>query len=492
MHRVPSPRLRNRVLISSIFLALSAVALSAQAQQPVAASAPPNVGAPPANIVMTKEYVATVGRMAYLWGWPLINARHRRASFGQSPEPGLLGGVVPVGPTGYIGMLTGYISPKEHFVTCPNQDVVYGFGFAAVDKEPVIVQVPDFGKRFWVYALYDARTDSFGALGKQYGTKPGIYMVVGPNWKGTVPKGITKVFKAPTDLIGMAPRIFLDDTAEDKKAIQPVLNKIMIYPLSKYTGKAQTKDWSKVPSFPSPAGQGEGETRWVDPEKFFDELPDVLREVPPLPGEEAMYAQMQAVLDAAAKNPAIKDQLKQLAVDAEQTLIKPLFQFSNNGVPIGNGWTTAPNGARWGYDYVSRAAVARSNMYVNRPEETRYFYLDVDSKNERLNGANRYTVTYKSPPPVNGFWSLTVYNDKHLFEPNALNRYSLGTKSKSLKYNADGSLTLYVQAESPGADKESNWLPIPKGEFSLYQRTYWPKPEVLQGKWVPPAASKTN
>lgn len=476
----------------AIALMLACTTLLVQAQQTMPVPAQSNVSPPPSDIVMTKDYVATVGRMAYLWGWPLINARHRRATFNKSPEPGLLGGVLPVAPTGYITMLTGYIAPEERFVTCPNQDVVYGFGFAAVDKDPVIIQVPDFGKRFWVYALYDARTNSFGGLGKQYGTKPGIYMVVGPNWKGTVPKGITKVFHSPTDLIGMAPRIFMDDTPEDHQAIQPVLNQIMIYPLSKYTGRAQTKDWSKVPTFPAPADQGAGETKWVDPETFFDELPDVLREVPPLPGEEAWYAQMKAVLDAAAKDPAIKDELKQVAADAEQNLVGPLFQFSNNGIPVGNGWTTAPNGGRFGYDYLTRTAVSRSNMYVNRPEETRYFYLDVDSKGQRLNGANHYKVTYRQLPPVNGFWSLTVYNEHHLFEPNSLNRYSLGTKSKDLKRNADGSLTLYVQNESPGADKESNWIPTPKGDFSLYQRTYWPKAEVITGKWTPPAAEKTN
>lgn len=478
-----------RTSLAMIFASATLVAMAA-ATMPT----PPDGGTapPPAGIVMTKEYVQTVGRMAYLWGWPLINERHRRTMFNKAPEPGLLGGVLPVAPTGYITMLTDYIAPEERFVTCPNQDVVYGFGFAAVDKDPVIIQVPDFGDRFWVYALYDGRNSSFGGLGKQYGTKPGIYMVAGPNWKGAIPKGITKVIHAPTDLIGMAPRIFMDDTAQDRKAIQPLLNKIMIYPLSRYTGKARTIDWSKVPKFPAPADQGEGETKWVDPNTFFDELPDVLRDVPPLPGEEALYAQMKAVLLAADKDPAIKSQLKEVAQDAEKSLVGPLFEFRNNGIPVGNGWTTAPNGGRFGFDYVTRTAVARSNMFVNRPEETRYFYLDVDGKGERLNGANHYTVTYKILPLVNGFWSLTVYNEHHLFEPNRLNRYSLGTKNKNLKYNTDGSLTLYVQSESPGADKESNWIPAPKGDFSLYQRTYWPKPEVVEGKWIPPAAEKIN
>ncbi|WP_426611336.1 DUF1254 domain-containing protein [Bradyrhizobium sp. McL0616] len=443
---------------------------------------------PPSDMLMTKDYVATMGRLTYLWGWPIINERHRRATFNKAPESGLGGGVLPIGPENYVTMLTDYIAADEHFVTCPNQDVTYGFGFGDLAKDAVVVQVPDFGDRFWVYALYDARSDSFGELGKQYGTKPGVYLIVGPNWKGNVPAGITAVIHSPTNTIAMAPRILLDDTAEDRKAIQPVLNQIMIYPLSKYTGNPQTKDWKSIPHFPTPTGQGSGETRWVDPETFFDELPATLDETPPLPGEEALYAQMRFLLDAATKNPAIKNQLKEVAIEAEENLIGPLFEFRNYGLQIGNGWTTAPNGARFGYDYLTRAAVAKSNMYVNRPEETRYFYLDLDGNGKRLNGSNRYTVTFKSPPPVNGFWSLTMYNQHHLFEPNKINRFSLGTKNKNLKSNPDGSLTIYVQHESPGPDKESNWLPAPEGDFSLYTRTYWPKPEVNEGKWAPPPA----
>jgi hypothetical protein len=133
-------------------------------------------------------------------------------------------------------------------------------------------------------------------------------------------------------------------------------------------------------------------------------------------------------------------------------------------------------------------------MYDNAPEETRYIYTDFDKDGAQLNGGNRYTVTFAAGqlPPVNGFWSLTVYNKEHLFEPNRLNRFSLGTKNKAMKPNSDGSLTLYFQNESPGTDKETNWVPTPKDEFSLYIRTYWPKPEILNGTWVPPSAVKAG
>jgi hypothetical protein len=455
---------------------------------------PTEIQGTPAGTVMTPEYVAAVGRIAYLWGWPLVNNLNRSLGIKDLPGPGRVGDVIPASPPGHISMLTDYISYKEQYVTCPNQDTVYGAGYQHVDTQPVVVQVPDFGDRFYTYQIADARTNSFGNIGKQYGTKPGFYLVVGPNWNGTVPQGITGVLHSPTDLVAIFPRAFLDDTPEDKAAIQPLLNQIMVYPLTEFDGKMKTTDWKKTPAFPAPPSTG-GETKWVVPEKFFDELPIVMKQISPLPGEESLYATMESVLDAASKDPKLKQVLTQTAVAAEKDLITPLFDFHNNGRPVGNGWTSPSNGANWGFDYLSRAATAKSNMYDNAPNETRYIYTDFDSSGQRLNGAHGYTVTFPAgqTPPVSGFWSLTLYNKAHLFAPNALNRFSLGTKSaKSMKLGADGSLTLYVQNTSPGPDKEANWLPAPKDDFSLYIRAYWPKPELTEGRWTPPEVKKTK
>ncbi|MDF1635575.1 DUF1254 domain-containing protein [Mycoplana sp. MJR14] len=233
-------------------------------------------------------------------------------------------------------LLSDYIDPAQTFITCPNQDVVYGLGFFDLDKQPVVAQVPDFGDRFWVYALYDARTDQFADLGKPYGSQPGFYLLVGPNWKGEVPDGITGVFHSPTSLANGIPRIFQDDTPEDKAAIQRLIDQVVFYPLT---------------------------------------------------------------------------------------------------------------------------------------------------EGEQLEGSKTYSITFPEgqEPPVNGFWSLTLYNEEHFLHPNDLKRYSLGTKNKSLKRNADGSLTLYAGAKNPGGDKESNWLPAPEGTFSLYIRAYWGKEPILDG-----------
>ena len=128
------------------------------------------------------------------------------------------------------------------------------------------------------------------------------------------------------------------------------------------------------------------------------------------------------------------------------------------------------------------------NIYDNRPEETKYIYTDDDSEGKQLNGQDAYSITFAKGelPPVKGFWSLTLYDEEHFFHPNPLNRYSLGTKNKTLKYNADDSLTLYAGAKSPGPDKESNWLPAPDGKFSLYIRAYWAEPAVIDATWQPP------
>jgi hypothetical protein len=498
-----SPDLREEAVITtrrdmlaggSMLFAAGTASQLAWAQQVPAPRSSADVPGTPAGTIMPKDYVVMVARSAYLWGWPLVNQLNRRATFARVPEPGRLGGVLPIAPTGYVSMLTDYIAADERFVTCPNQDTVYGGGFMALDKQPVVVQVPDFGSRFYTYQLVDHRTDSFFSIGKQYNTKPGVYLMVGPNWNGTVPPGITAVGRSSTDLAAMFPRVFQDDTPEDKAAIQGLLRQIMVYPLTEFDGQMKTKDWSTVPSFSAPANAGNGETKWVIPETFFDQLPEVLRVVPPLPGEEAMYGQFIALMDAAARDPQIKATLTETAATAEAELIKPLFEFHNNGRPAGNGWTSPPNNARWGVDYLSRTATARSNMFDNTPNETRYIYTDFDKDGQRLTGAHRYSVMFApgETPPVNGFWSLTVYNKEHLFEPNTLNRFSLGTKSKSMRTNPDGSLTLYFQTNSPGADKEANWVPTPLDEFSLYIRAYWPKDAVFNGSWKPPVVVRAT
>jgi hypothetical protein len=284
----------------------------------------------------------------------------------------------------------------------------------------------------------------------------------------------------------------MDDTKEDRQAIQPLLKEIAMYPLDQFNGKMKSTEWSKLPKVPGP-GAGDEEVQWVIPEKFFEELPAVLADAPAMAGEEAKYAEILALIAVAKTDANIMRAIVEAAKETDTQVVKPLFQFRNFGKQLPFNWSTITNGAAFGTDYFIRTAVAKSNILVNLSEQAKYFYQDLDEKGERLNGVNRYKVTFAKgqTPPVKGFWSLTLYNQHHFFEINKLNRYSLGTKNKSSKNNADGSLTFYVQADPPGEEFYNNWLPAPaNADFSLFMRAYWPADASINGSWTPPAVVK--
>ncbi len=165
-------------------VAKSVVGLSEQAAFAKTAT---EVAGPMPGTRMTEEYVRMVGRDGYFWGWPTVNLYSRRLTYAQVPEIGRVG-IAPVAPLNRLGMLTDYVEPEERMVACPNQDVVYGIGALALDESPVVIQVPDFGDRFWMYQIVDLRTDSFAELGKMYGAQPGFYLLLGPGWEGTAPR----------------------------------------------------------------------------------------------------------------------------------------------------------------------------------------------------------------------------------------------------------------------------------------------------------------
>jgi hypothetical protein len=375
MHR--GPRFRR------LFIMTLLAALSGCQQQPAVtttnttstSAVPPAEITTPAGPVLntriTGPYARLVARDAYFWAWPLVNIYNRRQAFAKAPEPGIMNDL-PFAPSNRLAMLSDYVEPSERWVACPNQDVVYGAGVLALDQSPVVVQVPDFGKRFWVYQIVDLRTDSFADVGAMYGTKPGFYLLVGPDWKGDVPNGITSVFRSKTQTGFVVPRVFQDDTAEDKQAVQEVINGINAYPLSEFDGKVKTQSWKNIKKFPSEAS-GAAETRWVFPDKFFDELPEVLKDAKPLPGKEAKYAQVLAVIAQAQKDPALKNAMLDEATKTEKDVIEPLLQFRNFGLQLPGNWVTVSNGAAFGTDYFTRTAVARSNILVNKASETKYF-----------------------------------------------------------------------------------------------------------------------
>lgn len=445
-----------------------------------------SVSGPAPGSILTEAFVREVGRFAYLWAWPLVNVYNRYwTQDWVKTKFFLVGGVAPIAPINRLGMLVDYNQPGQRYITCPSQDLIYGFGVLDLARSPVVVQVPEFGKRFFVIQATDQRTDAFSEIGSMYGTKPGFYLLAGPHWHGKKPAGINAVFRSPTNLGCIIPRVFQEEDPADKAAVQPLICQIMAYPLSEFDGTMKEKDWTDAIPLPWKKLTNE-EWRWVNPSSFFESLPKALDLCPPLPGEEAIYALVGSVLAAANDDRALRNALKEAAEEADQALVAPLLEFRNFGVPLPHNWTTVVNSAQFGTDYYTRTAVARSNIFINRPRETRYFYQDLDVNGARLSGARRYTVTFKPVPPVKGFWSLTLYDKYHFFAPNKIDRFSLGTKSKQLRYEADGSVIVFVQREEPDADKMSNWLPAPDDEFSLYIRAYWPLPPLQEGLWTPP------
>ena len=213
-----------------------------------------------------------------------------------------------------------------------------------------------------------------------------------------------------------------------------------------------------------------------------------------MPGEEALYNWIGSLLDAASKDPEVMNTLRETAFAADLELVAPMMRWRVNGQPAGNGWTSPANNGAFGTDYIHRMGAVKADPYDNKRNEMMYFYTDTDSDLRQLVGKSSYSVTFVKGqlPPVKGFWSLTMYNPEHYFYPNALNRFALGTRNKSLKYNSDGSLTIYLGTKSPGEDKESNWLPAPAGNFSIWLRTYWPDQAILDGTWKPPVVSRPH
>ena len=351
-------------------------------------------------------------------------------------------------------------------MTCPNQDVVYGLGFFSLDEEPVVIQVPDFGDRFWIYALYDARTDQFAQIGKPYGTKPGFYLLVGPNWKGEAPAGIAAIVRSSTELANAIPRVFLDDTARGRAAIQTVLDQIVAYPLDGF--RRQDEDHRLEQGCrhsrrrnPRAAARPSGSSRRSSSTSFGT----VLDTVAPLPGEEAMYAQFRALLAAAAKDPAVKQTLIEAAVEPNAMSIAPFFEWKPQ----------RPAGRQRLEPLDQQCAVRRRLFQSHRHGEVEHVRQQADRDAVFL---HRQRLRRRSPQ-----WQQHLRGDlragtgtsgqrllvAHALQrtsflpPERRQRYSLGTKNKKLVRNADGSLTIYVSAKSPGADKEANWLPAPDG-----------------------------
>lgn len=437
--------------------------------------------------------VKAVAAEAYVWGWPLAYVHKVREALERVPAPGRSGGM-PVAPLNRLAMLSDRATPRLRGVACPNQDVIYGFGMFDLEASPVVLQVPDFGGRFWLYQLGDQRTDAFADFGSMHGTAPGFHLVVGPSWSGTPPAGVVRVVRSPTRYAYCLPRIFVSDSPGDREAALPAVAQVNAYPLDEFDGHMRVVDWSKARWLPDLTGKGRRGVE-VSPEGFLDLLPDLINDVPPRPGEEPLYARLRRLVRLLDTDPTARRDAAEAIQATDRDVVAPLFHFRNVGTALPTGWTTLVNGGAFGTDYLARTAVAKSNVFVNRRHETAYYFLDVDAGGVRLDGRGGYRITFPagSLPPARGFWSLTVYDEHHSLPAGSTGRHSIGSRSTALAFADDGSLEITIgpASESP-TTAAANHLATPAGPFSLYLRLYWPETAAVDGTWTPPAVANAG
>lgn len=392
---------------------------------------------------------------------------------------------------------------KDTAVITPNSDTPYSILWLDLRAEPIVLSVPAVEKkRYYSVMLCDGNTFNYGYIGSRAsGSEAGDYLVVGPDWKGATPAGIKKVFRSSTQFSAVPYRTQLFN-AEDMPNVVKVQAGYKVQPLSAYLHQ---------PAPPaSPAIDFPKINKELVKTGFFDYLDFALQFAPAGPEEKEIRAKLARIGIGAGKKFAFKDlpPEQQAAVglgmkDGEEKVVAAI---ANTGKNI-NGWRVGglAGGDRADFhgDWLNRAAVAQAGIYANDPVEAMYPLTRTDSTGQPLDGnKHNYTLTFAAGefPPVNAFWSVTMYNGKtQLLIENPINRYLINSPMlPGMKKNDDGSLTLYIQKDSPGADKESNWLPAPNGPIYLVMRLYWPRtepPSILppgEGIWKPPGIVKVN
>jgi hypothetical protein len=391
---------------------------------------------------------------------------------------------------------------KDTAIVTPNSDTPYSFVWMDLRTEPIILSVPAVEKsRYYSVMLCDGNTFNYGYIGtRSTGSKAGDYMVVGPDWQGETPPGIKKVFRSSTQfsLAGYRTQLF---NPNDMKNVEKIQAGYKVQTLSAYL-KQPAPPAAPAVNFPK-----------IDKElaktNFFEYLDFSLQFAPAGPEEKEIRAKLASIGIGPGKSFDFKDlSLEHKAEvglgmkDGEEKVTKAVSSF---GKDI-NGWKVgSPDGDRafFNGNWLLRATAAQAGIYGNDAVEAMYPMTRSDAGGEPLDGSkHNYTLTFAAGqlPPVNAFWSITMYDGKtQLLIENPINRYLVNTPMlPGMKKNPDGSLTLYIQKDSPGADKKSNWLPAPNGPIYLVMRLYWPRetpPSILpagEGTWKPPGVVKAS
>ena len=435
---------------------------------------------------------------AYIYGYSLITTEVTRVQM--SNVPALNGMHAPMGQ--FINVKR-YPPADYRGVSAPNADTLYSLAWVDLGAEPMVFSHPDMGDRYFLfptYSLWMPVLESPGA--RTTGGKAANFLLTGPGWSGEVPAGMKEI-KSPTRYLLILGRTYANGTDADYAAVNALQEQYKLVPLSSF-GKPFT--FKAPPIDPKPGFSMTDKPQTVilnmSAEEYFTRMAQLMGSVaPPAPEDTEIVSRMAQIgivpgqpFDAAKLSPAARDSLRDLP---RRALAVIAAGRSSLGSEV-NGWTMTKGLGRYGTDYMKRAMVAAFGWPANLEEDAVYPYTTVDSEGRVLSGANKYTLTFApgQTPPVNGFWSITMYeiDQGWWFVPNALNKFTV-SKRNNLKTNPDGSTTLYFQRESPGADKESNWLPAPAGEFIPMLRMYWPKPgapSILNGTWAPPWVQRVS
>jgi hypothetical protein len=387
-------------------------------------------------------------------------------------------------------------TPEDTAVVTPNSDTPYSILWLDLRAEPMVISVPMIAKdRYYSVQLIDGNTYNFGYIGtRATGPEPGDYLVVGPDWKGEKPNGIKQVFTSTTPFVFANFRTQLFN-AEDMPNVEKVQAGYKAQPLSAFLKQPAPPAAPKLAFVPA--------TTAGIKHNFFEYLDAALQYVPETPRDQAVRAKLAKIGIGPGKTFAFKD----LSLEHKAEILVAMKQgddkidkwLASGNKPI-NGWNVSSllgNEAFFNGDWLKRAGAAKAGIYGNDAVEAMYPFTRTDAAGEPLDGSkHKYTITFAPGqlPPVNAFWSVTMYDGKSQFlVKNPINRYLINSPMlAAMKKDADGSLTLYIQKDSPGADKEANWLPAPDDKIYLVMRLYWPKltpPSILpagEGTWRPP------
>lgn len=403
-------------------------------------------------------------------------------------------------PLGQFANAKKYPPADYRGVSAPNADTLYSLAWVDL-AEPQVFSHPDMGKRFYLFEMTDLWMTDFNDPGaRTAGGKAQNYLLTGPGWSGTVPAGMKQI-KCATRYMVILGRTYADGTDKDYAIVNGLQAQYKITPLSAW-GKPYTPQAPPVDTNP-PYSMTESPQKAIlalGTAGYFNRMAQLMCKDAPAAAEDApMLAKMATIgiepckpFDPSKLDPAVQTALN----DIPQAALKKIEANKAGLGKMENGWVVTVGLGVYGTDYLKRAVVAAFGWPANLEHDAVYPFTEVDSTGKPLTGANKYTLAFPKgqTPPVNGFWSITMYeveSDGWWFTPNPLNKFTVSTRN-NLKYNPDGSLTLYFQNQSPGKDKEANWLPAPTGAFIPMLRMYWPKdapPSILDGSWKIPVVT---